>query len=221
MLALWLTIVAGASTSPLLRDPSVEAATPAPPRYDVRVETTEGVFVIAVHRDWAPIGADRLYHLVQAGWYDGSPFFRVVRGFVAQWGVSPDPAVNAVWRQARLKDDPVVASNTRGRVTFATGGPDSRTTQLFVTLDDHPELDRAGFAPVGEVVSGWEVVEALHSGYGDAPPKGRGPKQEQLVLEGEAYAAKFPKLDRIVTATIVPVAPAPVTPASVTPAPVP
>lgn len=198
---LWCSLRAFAS--PILLDPTLETTAPAPARYDVRFETNEGVFVVTVHREWAPIGADRLYHLVDAGYYDGTLFFRVLRGFMAQWGVSPDPAVNAAWKAARLKDDHPAVSNTRGRVSFAMAGPNTRTTQLFVNLDDNTELDRTGFAPVGEVVSGFEVVEALYSGYGEAHPAGRGPSQPKLMTEGAAYAAKFPKLDRIEHATIV------------------
>ena len=209
MWMLWLAVTARAADgpSPLLRDPTVEAKTPAPVRYDIRFDTTRGPFVVAVHRDWAPLGADRLYHLVQGEYYDGNLVFRVIRGFMAQWGVNPQPEVNAAWRLARLPDDPVVVSNTRGRLTFAMAGPNTRTTQLFVNLADNETLDRSGFAPVGEVVTGWEVVEALYSGYGDARPRGRGPSQERLGAEGAAYAEKFPKLDRIQRATIVEPAP--------------
>lgn len=192
-----------AQFSPALLDPSRFAAIQAPDRFRIRFETTEGPFLVEVHRDWAPLGADRLYGLVTAGFYDGTSFFRVVDGFVAQWGIHPAPAVSQVWRTATIQDDPVVASNRRGTLVFASAGPNSRTTQLFLNLADNTQLDSMGFPPMGEVVSGMDVVDALYKGYGEGVPRGRGPNQAKIQMEGQEYLeAKFPELDRIVRAVV-------------------
>ena len=176
----------------------------APEVFKVRFETTKGPFVVEVHRAWAPNGADRFYNLVRNGYYDGVRFFRVVSGFMAQFGLHGDPAINAAWEDASIADDPVVGSNTRGMVTFAMAGPDSRTTQLFINLVDNVRLDRMGFAPFGKVIEGMETVDALHSGYGEGAPRGRGPRQDRIGTEGNAYlTAEFPELDSILTARIV------------------
>lgn len=178
----------------------------APDRFRVRLVTSRGDVVIEVRRAWAPRGADRLHRLVAEGHFDGARFFRVVEGFVAQFGISGDPARTRAWRGRAIEDDPVVASNVRGAVAFAAAGPDSRTTQLFVNLRDNAGLDRMGFAPVGEVVEGMDAVDRLHAGYGEGPPRGRGPSQARIAAEGEAYLAReFPALDRIVRATLEPV----------------
>ncbi len=190
------------SAHPLLLDPAVEMPD-APERYRVRFQTTEGDFVVEVREAWAPIGAQRLHDLVTAGFYDHTAFFRVIDGFVAQWGVHPAPEVNAVWRDQRLVDDRVVGSNTRGTVVFATSGQNSRTTQLYVNLIDNLNLDKMGFAPVGEVVEGMDVVDALYSDYGEGEPRGRGPAQGTLQSRGGAYVAEFPELDLIRRATVI------------------
>ena len=143
----------------------------APAVYRVDFDTSKGAFVVEVHRDWAPNGADRFYNLVKNGFYDDARFFRVVEGFMVQFGVNGDPKVSAVWREARIKDDPVRISNKRSFVTFATAGPNTRTTQVFINFGDNSNLDRMGFAPFGQVVSGMKVVEALYSGYGDDAPQ--------------------------------------------------
>lgn len=185
---------------PLLDPDSPAANLRAPDTYRVRFRTTEGDFVIEVQRDWAPRGADRFYSLVRAGFYDDTRFFRVVEGFVVQFGLSGSPEVNAAWSRAEMQDDPVREMNTRGRVTFATGGPDTRTTQVFINLGDNLRLDGMGFAPFGEVVEGMEVVQALYSGYGDAA----GPDQGRVADAGNAYLdAEFPELDRILQARVV------------------
>ena len=133
----------------------------APPVYRVDFDTTKGPFVIEVHRDWAPNGADRFYNLVKNGFYDNTRFFRVIEGFMAQFGVNGDPKVSAVWKEARIKDDPVRVSNKRTFVTFATAGPNTRTTQIFISYGDNSNLDSQGFAPFGQVVSGMKVVDSL------------------------------------------------------------
>lgn len=171
----------------------------ADPTFDVRLETTEGPVVIRVHRDWAPEGAERVHALVQAGYYDGVTFHRVLKGFMAQFGIASDPKA-PVWPP--LPDDPVTQSNTRGRVTFATSGPNRRTTQLFINTGDNASLDAQGFSPVGEVVEGMEAIDTLHHRYGDGPPRGKGPSQTRAKAEGDAYLARFPKLDRITRATV-------------------
>ena len=154
-------------------------------------------------RDWAPIGADRFYNLVKRGFYDSARFFRVINGFMAQFGINGDPSIQTVWRTAQLRDDPVKESNRRGYITFATSGPNTRTTQLFINLVDNASLDRSGFAPFGRVVSGMDVVEKLHSGYGEGAPRGSGPDQGRVQAEGNRYLEKeFPRLDYIKMATI-------------------
>ncbi|MFN2384077.1 MAG: peptidylprolyl isomerase, partial [Gemmatimonadota bacterium] len=190
--------------SPLLHpeDPAMNET--APDTFQVRFQTSRGDVVVEVHRDWAPHGADRFYNLVRNGFYDGARFFRVIEGFMAQFGVSGDPAVSAAWRNQRIPDDPVVASNTRGQITFATAGPGTRTTQLFINFGNNAQLDGMGFAPFGTVVSGMDVVDSLHAGYGEGAPRGRGPSQDRLQAEGNAYLERdFPDLDYIVKAEIL------------------
>jgi len=180
-----------------LFDPSKATAT-APASYRVRFETTRGSFVVAVRRAWAPRGADRFYNLVRSGFYDDAGFFRVVPNFVVQFGLNGDPRVNAAWESARIADDPVTQTNRRARLTFATAGPGTRTTQLFINLKDNARLDQMGFAPFAEVVSGMEVVDAIYSGYGEAPDQGR------VTQEGNAYLKReFPRLDFVRKAVIV------------------
>jgi peptidyl-prolyl cis-trans isomerase A (cyclophilin A) len=175
----------------------------APPVYKVNVDTSKGRFVLEVHRDWAPIGADRFYNLVKNGFYDNARFFRVISGFMVQFGINGDPKVSAVWRQADIKDDPVRQSNQRGYITFATAGPNTRTTQVFINFADNRALDRMGFAPFGRVVSGMDVVDALYSGYGEGAPSGNGPAQQRVQSQGNAYLAQnFAKLDYIKKAAI-------------------
>jgi peptidyl-prolyl cis-trans isomerase A (cyclophilin A) len=175
----------------------------APATYKVTLDTSKGPIVIDVHRDWAPNGADRFYNLVKSGFYDNVRFFRVIPNFMAQFGIHGDPAVASAWRQAQIKDDPVKQSNLRGFVTFATAGPNTRTTQLFINFKDNSSLDKQGFAPFGEVSKGMDVVDKIYDGYGEGAPRGRGPDQGRLQSEGNAYLQKdFPKLDYIKTATI-------------------
>ena len=177
----------------------------APPVYKVEFDTSKGPFVVEVHRDWAPNGADRFYNLVKNGFYDNVRFFRVIEGFMVQFGVNGDPKVSAAWRDARIKDDPVKVSNKRTFVTFATAGPNTRTTQVFVNYGDNSNLDSQGFSPFGQVVSGMKVVDSLYGGYGEGAPGGRGPNQARVQSDGNAYlASAFPNLDYVKKATIVP-----------------
>lgn len=179
----------------------------APDTYDVKVTTTAGEFTIRVTRAWAPVGADRFYNLVRHGFFEGASFFRVVPGFVVQFGISAYPEVSRVWNQATIKDDPVVQSNHKGYVTFATAGPNTRTTQIFINLGGNEGLDRLGFAAFGMVSDGMEVVQKLYSGYGEGAPQGRGPSQDLIQNRGRAYLEQgFPKLDSIKTAVVAPAA---------------
>ncbi len=177
----------------------------APATYKVKFDTSKGTFVVEVHRDWAPNGADRFYNLVKNGFYNDARFFRVISGFMVQFGINGDPKLSQVWRDANIKDDPVKASNKRGNITFATAGPDTRTTQVFINFGNNAGLDDQGFAPFGQVISGMEVVDALYAEYGEGAPRGDGPDQGLVQSQGNAYLKKgFPKLDYIKTATIEP-----------------
>ena len=177
----------------------------APASYKVKFDTSKGVFVIQVNRDWAPNGADRFYNLVKNGFYDDTRFFRVISGFMVQFGINGDPKLSPAWRAARIPDDAVKQSNKRGNITFATSGPNSRTTQVFINFKDNAGLDGQGFAPFGQVVSGMDVVDKLHGGYGEGAPNGRGPEQGRVQGEGNAYLKKdFPQLDFIKKASIEP-----------------
>jgi len=186
-------------------DPAL-ATERAPDVFRARFATSNGSFVIEVHRDWAPNGADRFYNLVKMGVYDDSRFFRAISGFMVQFGIPGDPQVAAKWREATIPDDPPKQSNLRGYVSFAqTGSPNSRTTQVFVDYGDNSRLDASNFAPFGKVVDGMDVVTTLYKGYGEGPPGGVGPNQDRIQSEGNAYLdAEFPKLDRLTTATVVP-----------------
>jgi peptidyl-prolyl cis-trans isomerase A (cyclophilin A) len=180
----------------------------APDLFTVKMTTTKGDVMIQVHRGWAPMGADRFYNLIRGGYYKDAAFFRVIPGFVAQFGIAARPDVTAVWEKARLIDDRVLESNKRGTVVFATAGPNTRTTQIFINYRDNTPLDRDGFAPFGEVTEGMEVVDRFFSGYGEAPDQGR------ITMLGKPYLDKnFPNLDRIVTAVVMPAEAAPATPA--------
>jgi Peptidyl-prolyl cis-trans isomerase (rotamase) - cyclophilin family len=174
--------------------------------YRARFATSKGDFVIEIHRDWAPLGADRFFNLVKYGYYNDTRFFRVVRGFMAQIGIHGKPDLNAIWREQRIADDPVMKSNLRGFVSFATAGPGTRTTQFFINYaDTNTNLDTMGFAPFGQVVSGMEVVETLYADYGEGAPRGRGPSQSRMQDEGNAYLLRdFPQLDYVKEASILP-----------------
>jgi peptidyl-prolyl cis-trans isomerase A (cyclophilin A) len=176
----------------------------APATYKAKFDTSKGSFVIEVTRDWAPKGADRFYNLVKNGFYDNVRFFRVLSGFMAQFGINGSPAIQAHWRKAVIQDDPVTHSNKRGTISFATSGPNSRTTQVFVNFGDNSALDRMGFSPFGRVVSGMNVVDKLYAAYGEGAPQGSGPDQGRIQMQGNAYLTKsFPRLDYVKKATIV------------------
>jgi peptidyl-prolyl cis-trans isomerase A (cyclophilin A) len=173
--------------------------TKSPQLFTVVFKTTKGEFVVDVHRTWAPLAAQRFYNLVKAHFFDGVEFFRVVPKFVVQFGISPYPQVSKAWQNATIPDDPVTVHNTRGAVTFASAGPNSRTTQIFINLGDNSNLDNTGFAPFGAVVSGIDVVDKLYSGYADSPTS----KQTEMEAQGNAYLQKnYPKLDSIKTARV-------------------
>jgi len=176
----------------------------APATFTVNFDTSAGPFVITVHRDWAPNGADRFYNLVKNGFFDGVRFFRAIPNFMVQFGIHGDPAVSAQWRNAQLPVDKVVKSNTRGMVTYAMGGrPDTRTTQVFINFKNNANLDAMGFAPFGEVTTGMDNVDKIYTGYGEGAPRGQGPEQGKVQSEGNAYLTKdFPKMDYIKKATI-------------------
>src|SRR5258705_9147951 len=173
----------------------------APETYQVKFVTTRGEFTVTVTRAWAPIGADRFYNLVKHHYYDNAAFFRVVPGFVVQFGISANPAVSAAWKHTEIKDDPVTQTNKRGAIVFATAGPNTRTTQVFINLKDNNRLDGMGFAPFGVVDgNGMNVVEMMYEGYGDSA----GPDQDQLEKQGDPYLLKsWTKLDHIKSATLV------------------
>ncbi len=190
--------------NPLMNPSAPEMNMMAPAEFRVRLVTSKGDVVLEMHRDWAPHGVDRFFNLVRNGFFDGARFFRVLEGFVAQFGIQGDPAVQAHWRSARIPDDPVVESNTRGRLTFATAGANTRTTQMFISYGDNSSLDAQGFAPIGEVVEGMDLVDQLYSAYGEGAPRGAGPDQARIQAEGNAYLDRdFPRLDYIERAEIV------------------
>ena len=190
--------------SPNLANPAV-LTEQAPATYKAKFETSKGVFVIQVTRAWAPQGADRFYNLVKNGFFDNVRFFRVISGFMVQFGINGDPALSAKWRDANINDDRVTQSNKRGMITFATAGPNTRTTQVFINFADNSNLDGLGFSPFGKVVTGMNVVDGLYAGYGEGAPRGNGPDQGHLQSEGNAYLAKeFPRMDFVKKATIAP-----------------
>ena len=185
-----------AQKQPSLLNPESLTA-PAPDTYKVKLATTKGDLIVEVTREWAPLGADRFYNLVRAGFYSDAAFFRVLPGFVAQFGISAHPEVSAAWKNARIKDDPVKQSNTRGMICFATAGPNTRTTQLFINYDDNSRLDGLGFAPFAKVIEGMDVADQIFAGYRESPDQGA------IEREGKEYLDReFPMMDRIVSASI-------------------
>src|SRR5262245_21217820 len=175
----------------------------APDTFKAKFDTSKGSFTITVTREWAPNGADRFYNLVKNGYFDDVRFFRVVSGFMVHFGISGDPALNNAWRSANIPDDPVKQSNKRGFVTFATAGPNTRRTQLFVNFKDNTFLDGQGFAPFGQVTEGMDIVDKINPEYGEGAPSGRGPNQGRLQSEGNAYLAKeYPNMDYVKHASI-------------------
>jgi cyclophilin family peptidyl-prolyl cis-trans isomerase len=187
--------------NPLLRVDDYQEQ--APDAYRVTLSTSAGDVVIQVHREWAPLGADRFYNLAKGGFYDDTRIYRVLPDFMAQFGLSGDPYVNRAWKTEYLVDDPLVESNTRGRVAFAKGGLHTRTTEVFISTKDNSSLDDNGFTPIGEVVEGMDVVDAFFSDYGDGPPRGEGPYQAMAAARGNPYFdEEFPELTRIVSVAV-------------------
>jgi peptidyl-prolyl cis-trans isomerase A (cyclophilin A) len=186
-----------------LRNPALHHRQ-APDNYSVRFDTTKGPFVIEVIRAWAPLGADRFYHLVDIGFYNDTGFFRNVPRFVVQWGLNGDPVVNLAWKNARIQDDwqsdpSTGKSNVAGTVVFATSGPNTRTSQLFINFKNNRNLDRMGFTPFGSVVEGMDIVNSLNNEYGQTAD------QNRIMTEGNSYLKmNFPKMDFITSATVLP-----------------
>src|SRR5215472_98294 len=195
----WLTLcaaLAGCSPSEEPKASTPKKDTTAPDVFTVSLDTSKGPVEIEVHKDWAPIGAQHLYELVNRGYYDGNRFFRVTHSYV-QFGVNGNPQVSSMWSTANLRDDPVKESNVRGAVSYAKLGPNTRATQLFINMrDNSKELDQQGFAPVGKVVTGMDAVDAFYSAYGDMPPRGQGPDPSKIEVLGNSYLeSRFPRLD--------------------------
>ena len=192
------------SDRPLLRPDAPEMKTKAPERFKVRFTTSQGAFTITVERAWAPLGADRFYHLVRGRFFEEARFFRVLSDFMVQFGIPADPAESTLWKEASIVDDPVTESNTRGMVSYATSGLHTRTTQVFINYANNRKLDRSGFAPFGKVTEGMDVVDKFYSGYGEGAPSGNGPSQKRMERLGNPYLqADFPKLDYIQKAEIL------------------
>ncbi len=187
------------------KDPKTPKPDSVPEKFQVKIETSKGDIVIEVTRAWSPNGAARFYDAVKAGFYDDCRFFRVIPGFMVQWGINGDPKVQSKWREAEIKDDVVPAkeraSNTRGLITFAKSGrPHSRTTQLFINFGNNARLDADGFTPFGQVIEGMDVVDKLNAKYEGAPSD----QQPRIQREGNAFLDKaYPGLDFIKKATIV------------------
>lgn len=183
-----------------------KATETAPAVFRARFSTTKGDFTLEVTRDWSPKGADRFYNLVKTGYFQDIAFFRAVEGFMVQFGIHGSPAVSAKWRGASIPDDPAKGiSNKRAFITYAMGGPNTRTTQVFINYRDNSNLDSMGFTPFGQVTQGMEVVDSLHKGYGDGPPYGAGPDQGRIQMEGNVFLKRdFPNLDYIKTAQFIP-----------------
>jgi peptidyl-prolyl cis-trans isomerase A (cyclophilin A) len=189
---------------PKKEEPKAAVPEKAPDVFKVDLDTSKGLVVVEVHRDWAPIGVDHFYTLVKLGFYDGDRFFRYVRNFIVQFGINGDPKTNRVWANANLRDDPVTHHNVRGTLVYATAGPNTRSTQLFINLRNNTSsLDSQGFAAFGTVVTGMEIVDALYSGYGEMPPDGEGPDPPKIETQGNDYLLNhFPRLDFIKKATV-------------------
>ncbi len=199
-----LAVVAASCSKPATKQKEKEIG-PAPATFRTSMKTTKGDVVILVHRDWAPNGADRFYELNKIHFYDGTYFFRCLKGFIVQWGINGDPSTNRVWSELTIKDDPKKVSNREGTVVFAAAGPDSRTTQVFINLGNNSkQLDGQGFTPFGEVIQGMENVNSFYMGYGEGPPGGSGPDQSVIANQGTSYVEeRFPKMDHILKVTVL------------------
>ena len=190
-------------------DPSSPLLTPAtlaesaPETYRVRFETSVGAIVVQVNKAWSPNGADRFYNLVKNGYYDDTRFYRVVEGFMAQFGLKGVNAIDQAWRDATFPDDPFTQSNRRGTITFAHAGADTRTTQVFFNFKDNAHLDESGFTPFGEIVEGLDVLDRVYAGYGELPPAGKGPDYAKAWVQGNKYLDEnFPEMTKVVSATL-------------------
>ena len=193
------------ATAKVLLDPTLpEWSQTAPAEFKVKFSTSKGDFTVLAVREWSPRGVDRFYCLAKNGYYDDVRFFRVIPGFMAQFGIHGDPNVNAAWKNTTIQDDPVVQSNTRGMLSYAMRGPNTRTVQIFVNFDDkNARLDGMKFSPFAKVIEGMEVVDKLYNGYGEGAPSGNGPNQMKVQAEGNAYLnAEFKELDYVKTARI-------------------
>ncbi len=198
-----VTVNAQDKSTPAYADPS-KLTEKAPDNFKAVFKTTAGNFTIEVTRSLAPNGADRFYNLAKSGYFVDNAFFRVVPGFMVQFGISGDPSISAKWRDANIQDDPVKGSNARGTITFATAGPNTRTTQLFINFGNNTFLDGQGFAPFGKVADGMDVVDKINGQYGDGPPSGSGPDQGSIQSDGNTYLKKsFPNLDYIKSVTVI------------------
>lgn len=194
-----LAFLSGCSSS----SDSGAADSEAPAQYRAKFETSKGDFVVEVTREWASLGADRFYTLVRTGFFDDARFFRVLPGFVVQFGLKGDPAVDAKWESAVLQDDPPGRSNAFGTITFASRGPNSRTSQVFISVGENSRLDSMGFTPFGRVIEGMKIVMDLYSGYGEGVPNGTGPNQALIRSQGNKYLTEnFPRLDYVKKASI-------------------
>jgi len=199
----WL---AACGTNQALWEPSPEMlAAPAPDSFIVEVETSEGPFYVSMHRDWSPLGVDRVYHLMSNDFYAGARFYRVVPGFVAQWGFSGDPTLDSIWQERPIADEPTVESNLRGVVSFARAGPETRSYTLFVNLVDNARLDDAvaggiaGYPPIGRIVNGVEVLDGFYAAYTEDPPG-----QDSISMLGNEYLRRrYPQLDSIVATRVI------------------
>jgi peptidyl-prolyl cis-trans isomerase A (cyclophilin A) len=193
-----------AQSSPLLNPNPDSLAQQAPDSFRVEFSTSKGPFVMQAVRAWSPNGVDRFYYLARHGYYDRAKFFRNLPEFMAQFGLHGDPDVNAVWMDRDIPDDSVRQSNVRGHVSFAMGGPNTRSTQLFINKRDNTRLDAMGFAPIGRVIEGMQVVDSLYEGYGEGPPGGAGPDQSRIMSQGNRYLQSFfPRLDSIVSTRVL------------------
>lgn len=205
-LTVGVLLVAGCSSAPApsTAEKKIPVEELAPTVFRVRFETSKGPFVIEASKDWAPRGTDRFFELVKSGFYDEARFFRVLPRFVIQFGINQDPKVSALWTQLQIVDDPSKQSNTKGTVTFAKRGPNTRTTQIFINMADNLSLNGSGFAPFGKIVEGMEVVEKLYAGYGEMSPNGNGPDPTKIQAMGNEYLIRnFPQLDFIKTARVL------------------
>jgi peptidyl-prolyl cis-trans isomerase A (cyclophilin A) len=190
----------------LLKPDAPELNRRAPDTFRVRLETSRGVILLEIHRDWSPHGADRFYNLVSAGYYDGVRFSRVIQGRWAQFGINGDPKISTLWRARTIPDDPRRAANVRGTIAYAFAVPNGRTTQLFINLQDNSAThDQEPFVPFGKVIEGLEVADALYAEYGESAGGGiRAGRQARLFEEGNAYLEReFPRLDYIIRASVV------------------